>query len=530
MTPLLKKIFGQIQIAQMVFVLNILFNISLFIFVPYIIEDTQAHKIIWIICILSWFFYLLFYFVLRINYSIPLKRLANNIKLVASGQRYIPYQSQIRTEFRSVYLQFNKLSKKIQWLLNENRQLELSYQKTLSDKSYAEMQVQKQQDTTHILLNIAALINRISDPEQIWNRIAPDLIENLEYDICLIFRMKEQQLNFFDLGFKGLITTTERLKEQMRGYILPRENAEYELLGKQGVLGIKQPHFNFLLEKMHLKVNFMVFSVEEKSLVFAGHIQTGLAHSSDNGELLEVYAELVQSVFKRFGKKKQNTTDENVYTHVLNATNSLLTRFVNNDKEFNKKIGHDFLAPIRNIEGLLSSVYRKYSQDLNDDIKNRLQRIESNVNKERELLEGLRLSEIKGTDEKLDFMELLQSVQNQLSNTCFRVNVKQPISQFRGRPKPIQAALLLLFYNFNIWCLKNDTLDINISAIEDGNQIEIRCSVRTPSEYLTKSGIVEALNLDLCNNLVYSGGGDLKLHTNTIGSVDLFLNFKLGKK
>ncbi len=530
MTRLLKKISGQIQIALMVFVFNLLFNLFLFILVPYFNQGAQSHKIVWIIFLLSWLFYVLFFLVLRINYSIPLKRLANNLKLIASGQKYNPDPGQIGSEFRTVYLQLAALSRKIQWLLSMNNQLELSYEQAKSEKALVEAYFQKQQDTARILLNIAVLVSRVSDSEQIWDRIIPDLIESLEYDLCLVFRKDEQQLTFFDLGFKGLITTTERLKELMHGYILPRESTEYGLLGKPGVTEIEQSHFNVLLEKMHLKIKFSAFSLEARSLVLAGHIQTDPDNVSDSEAMLGIYADLLQSVFKRSDGSQRNTCDEKVQSHVLYETNRLLTRFINKEKEFNKWIGHDLLAPIRNVEGLISSVYRKYSQKLNDDVLNRLQRIESNVSKERELLETLRLPESATPKENLNFSEILQEIREQLPYDCFRFKMDQPISQFKGGKTSVHAALLLLFYNLGTKYLENETVDVNIHAMEDGNQIEIHCSLKINSKPVPESHLGETLNMDICKNLIYNAGGSLNLQVNTMGAIEILLNFKLEEK
>ncbi len=527
MTRFLKKISGQIRIALLVLVLNLLFNLFLFIFVPYF-KTIQSHHILWIVFVLSWFFYLLFFLVLRYNYTLPLKQLANNLKLVASGQKYAANQDQIGTEFRFVYLQIAALSRKQHYLLNQNSLLQAKTEAMHSEYETLEAEIEKLQDTNRIFYNTAILLNRISDSSQIWPRLIPDLIDSLEFDLCVVFRYDQDHLTFFDLGFKGLITTTERLKEKLNGYIIPSGSPEFALLGKSGVQQYDTVHFQPLLEEMHLNIRFSAFSIHNSALVFAGRMQTELKQNKQTDELLSIYAEMVQTVFNRGTQRKLNACDETARFYVLNETSRILTRYVDNEKKRIQWAGHDLLAPIRNVEGLLSSVYRKYENKLNDDLLNRLKRIESNINKERELIEALRTPTLSDPMEQVDLSELLDFVKEQMPYQMIRFTLLRPVALFLARPRPMRAALLLLFFNIETRFVRSDdTISVDINAIQDGNQIEIRSMVTTQSTGTTEDVLKNDLNFSLCRNLIYNAGGQLDIQNNTENSFELRFNFMM---
>ena len=70
----------------------------------------------------------------------------------------------------------------------------------------------------------------------------------------------------------------------------------------------------------------------------------------------------------------------------LKSINNILAATIKSQRNFIKVISHDLKAPLRNVSGLVDSIFRKYPDTLNKDVADRLSRIKKNVDKEREMI------------------------------------------------------------------------------------------------------------------------------------------------
>ncbi|MFH1862676.1 MAG: ATP-binding protein [bacterium] len=106
-------------------------------------------------------------------------------------------------------------------------------------------------------------------------------------------------------------------------------------------------------------------------------------------------------------------------TSELEITNRKLQREMAEKDDFLRAVSHDLGAPLRNIGGLVISIERKYGAMLDADLKDRLQRIQSNAQRELQLIDQLlQLSRIKtrrSQSEEIDLSILLQQVLQDLS-------------------------------------------------------------------------------------------------------------------
>jgi len=94
-------------------------------------------------------------------------------------------------------------------------------------------------------------------------------------------------------------------------------------------------------------------------------------------------------------------------TAQLEAANKRLTAEIAEKEDFLRAVSHDLNAPLRNISGMASMLLHKHRDTFQDDVVNRLERIQKNVEVETDLIaELLELSRIKTRRLKLEPVDL----------------------------------------------------------------------------------------------------------------------------
>jgi signal transduction histidine kinase len=94
-------------------------------------------------------------------------------------------------------------------------------------------------------------------------------------------------------------------------------------------------------------------------------------------------------------------------TGQLEAANNRLRREIAEKEDFLRAVSHDLNAPLRNISGMAAMLLLKHRASFDDDVINRLERIQKNVEVETDLIaELLELSRIKTRRLKLEPVDL----------------------------------------------------------------------------------------------------------------------------
>jgi signal transduction histidine kinase len=94
-------------------------------------------------------------------------------------------------------------------------------------------------------------------------------------------------------------------------------------------------------------------------------------------------------------------------TAQLEAANKRLTAEIAEKEDFLRAVSHDLNAPLRNISGMATMLLHKHRDTFQDDVVNRLERIQKNVEVETDLIaELLELSRIKTRRLKLEPVDL----------------------------------------------------------------------------------------------------------------------------
>jgi signal transduction histidine kinase len=120
-------------------------------------------------------------------------------------------------------------------------------------------------------------------------------------------------------------------------------------------------------------------------------------------------------------------------TRELVKANTLLRRSIREKDEFPRAISHDLIAPLRNIAGLINSIERKYGDNLDNGLQDRLFRIKRNVEKDMELVnEILEISKVKSRKlvmEKVDLNKLIFSIIENFNHELQEKKIKVKIQE-----------------------------------------------------------------------------------------------------
>lgn len=177
-----------------------------------------------------------------------------------------------------------------------------------------------------------------------------------------------------------------------------------------------------------------------KSLTM-GELDTEVkVRSSDElGELAEAFNHLARKLKASYAELKQSNEqlavanqelknwnlklEEQVAerTKRLSIANEKLEKLMAEKEDFLRAVSHDLNAPLRNIAGMADLLVRRHGDKLDQDVKDKLQRIVANVEKEsdliKELLELSRIQSKRQVFQEVDVEALLAEVKQTLSHT-----------------------------------------------------------------------------------------------------------------
>ncbi len=142
-------------------------------------------------------------------------------------------------------------------------------------------------------------------------------------------------------------------------------------------------------------------------------------------------------------------------TEDLEIANLRLKREISEKDDFLRAVSHDLGAPLRNIGGLVRTLERKYSDVLDDDARDKLKRIYTNVTHELRMIEQLlelsRLKNRPNRKQEIDLMELLGRIRTDFScileERDIRLNVTEILPAIRADRDRIRQLFLNLIDN-----------------------------------------------------------------------------------
>jgi signal transduction histidine kinase len=175
-------------------------------------------------------------------------------------------------------------------------------------------------------------------------------------------------------------------------------------------------------------------------------------------------------------------------TAQLETANKRLSSEIAEKEDFVRAVSHDLNAPLRNIDGMATMLLMKHREKLDEDVINRLERIQKNVKMETDLIsELLELSRIKTRRHKMErvdvaalIRELSEMFENDLKSRSIELIVETPLPPLNCE----KARLRQVFQNL---------IDNAIKYMGDGlvKQIRVGCAVRKDEAefYVRDTGI-----------------------------------------
>lgn len=139
--------------------------------------------------------------------------------------------------------------------------------------------------------------------------------------------------------------------------------------------------------------------------------RVGLRRNDEIGELSSAFdamaEEIARSHSKLMGANEQLERTVAERTQELQAANVRLRAEMAEKEDFLRAVSHDLNAPLRNIAGMATMTILKWGQALPEEVRQRLQRIQANVDVESSLIsELLELSRIRTRPQKREVVDM----------------------------------------------------------------------------------------------------------------------------
>ena len=252
-------------------------------------------------------------------------------------------------------------------------------------------------------------------------------------------------LKFVTAPIKKLIHATRKISEG---------NLDVQIdVKSRDELGELSQSFNEMSENLSRKENDLMDAqkeiedwgreLETRVIERTKELNTTKMELEYQGKLLvEANANAINLLKKTEDKNQElNTLNTKLeqQSSLIDRTNSRLEREIAEKEDFLRAVSHDLNAPLNNIAGLANSLLRKHGEALNEDMRDRIERIERNIKRESELLgDLLELSRIKSrrlsfedTDLKDLVDNVIDSLEQQIEDKHVEIKVATPLPVLR---------------------------------------------------------------------------------------------------
>jgi signal transduction histidine kinase len=278
---------------------------------------------------------------------------------------------------------------------------------------------------------------KLSKKSEIFEKLCKDICQNFLYHAVLLFDITDDNLVLCDVYFRGLTFLRDTYLIKYSGYVVPGGNDIYKIFDDHTPFFTHYPPCYDELKRAQISGHFAIVPVLGNARVW-GVVAVGfLEHNRQVGprdvEKLMLFLNTIGLTLDTIEVLEDLESAINQRTKQLEKSNFLLNRSINEKNEFLRAISHDLNAPLRNIAGLIDSIIRKYENNKDNDLFDRLARIRKNIDKElgliNEILELSRVRIRKTLSEKININEIIDSIiekfQFELSAKGIEVNYPQ---------------------------------------------------------------------------------------------------------
>ena len=446
--------------------------------------DSQRNVVLIMIFILLIISIFLIFILDRTMY-LPLKRVINKMGLLAGGQTNISGEDTSISELQTMNTYLEKIDYYIMLLKTRSSKLEEEKQRKIKEAQRIKESLTNELDSIYSLALLPLELKEESSTDTIFYRLNKILTSEFRYDISFVFLKKGKVYRYHSSEVKGLKILNEKLQTGLNGYQFVPQNTNGDNNQEFNPYVTDKPSFNRLLRTLNINGTFAHLPIPHIGMLIVGYLDRKSKIKKDEIRRLLMITHIIAFSVENLEAINILKRSLKIRTSELESSHQVLVESLQEKDSMIKLISHDLKAPLRNASGLVDSIKRKFADQLNKDVLERLNRIKNNIDKEMKMVENI-LYSFKSKDqkerlEKVDLNEIVQRVREELQyeinlyNISFEVQANLPV--FYSDKHIIEHIMLNLIDNAckSFDDHKSDN-KIRISAAETNHEVIIKIS------------------------------------------------------
>ncbi|NOG44258.1 MAG: HAMP domain-containing histidine kinase [Calditrichaeota bacterium] len=497
--------------------------------------------------------YLFVFFFDRVVY-IPFKKLIHLSKLVSIGQESLEEHSGMSTEFNRVVGYLEVAAKRMAELRQDNKMIPLNLRKSQQKAEQIQKNLDKELEAMSNLVIYMLELRKEKTKKGIFDNLVKEITSSLGYSVSFLFKYENSKLIFDSSSLKGLSVLDEKIKFDLKNFIIADQNYIVQKMQSHYPLIREELPFNDIMLKYNLAGKFALIPINTAfhfyGMVIIGNLGEKKSIEHKDLEKLMLLANTVALHLENIDNVQNLERSVKQRTEELEITNKLLSDSIIEKDIMLKLVSHDLNAPLRNVIGLVESIERKYKDDLDGDLNDRLLRIRKNVEKElnmiEEILTNFKSSKNIGLKEPVNISVLISSILDELTYELKRKNVKVEIDKNLPVLLSNEAVLKHIFLNLidnackympikkrsnKIKILSNIEEEFLVFQVTDNGpgippekQVNVFDSYQRGNNSPDQSG-GKGLGLALVKNMVGKIGGEIHLQSKVGKGTSFFIKF-----
>ncbi|RMH66196.1 MAG: GAF domain-containing sensor histidine kinase [Calditrichaeota bacterium] len=411
-------------------------------------ETVRARRLVYVFIMGSFLLLLLLSYFFSKTVSIPMRKLINQIHFVAMGQLKIDEKRPDGLEFIESYDYLNFLINALKDLKDRLEKLPDDLERRKSNHERMQYELDKElKSLSHLVMYLLEL-RKETNSLQIYKNLVKELTTHQAFDLCLIFTFDSEQLHYKYSAVREYKVLSNRIHRKLKGWTLASDDIFFKNLHNDVPVVTTDVPFKDQLADLNIEAHYGILPVSANDRLFGvivvGTFSTEESIPHKELEKLVIIASIVGLHLQSIELMANLERTVRQRTAELQTTNNLLTSSIQQRDETIKIISHDLNAPLRNVVGLVDSIRRKYGASISEDIAQRLDRIQNNVEKGmamiRDVIDDLKSEDLKQTYRRIDMHAMFQKLLDELSYELEAKNVRVTL----------QKDMPDLFCNYNI--------------------------------------------------------------------------------
>jgi len=490
---------------------------------------------------------------------LPLKKLGNYLKILSSSKQKISGQLHQSSEFKEYTDNLKNISQKISDLRKQKKDMprKLSEAVEKAQKVQNELDIEVKKMSALVLLSIR--LNKESDRLKILKQINQEITGELNFQFSAVFVHDKNSLKYQSSRLKGMAVLNKKLAKELKNYVMGYDSPEYKEISKGNSYVTSRPHFHQILDQNNITVQLAMVPISTaaqlKGMLVVGYLGKEQKLDESDLETLTLLGNILALNIENLEAIANLSRNVQLRTEELETTNKLLSESIMERDNMLKLVSHDLNAPLRNVIGLVDSIYRKYKGELPEDLIDRIDRIRNNIDKERRMIKDVLLNfralEADSADEEINMYDLMLSIKDELQHELEKKSIEfiipENLPKFKARQFLIRHIFLNLVDNASKYLPEEqsgnkiqidakDSIDeITYSVTDNGTGIPQDKQLDIFRSYKSLQGLREleftglGLGLALVKNIVEKMSGRIWVKSKPGEGTTFFISFRKGK-